>query len=312
MEDIKVSILCLVYNHEKYLRKCLDGFVMQQCDFEYEVLIHDDASTDNSAEIIKEYEQKYPNIIKPIYQTENQHSKGIKITKTYQKPRIKGEYIAWCEGDDFWIDPLKLQKQVKFLDNNPEYSACLHRSTVFDLSSKKSYFIPDIKNDREYTLEEIVKGGGSLFSTNSIVLRSKLYLDMPECFVAKGFGDYQLYLYSAICGKVLCLADNMSQYNYGTTGSWTERVWNNPKNRIAFLTEQIRMLKAVNEYYEYKYTQVFEYKINESEFQIHLTNNDKESMKLKKYRYFWRGYKRSLLVQKFPFLKKIASMLKRT
>ena len=89
MENIKVSVFCLVYNHENYLRQCLDGFVNQRCNFKYEVLIHDDASTDNSANIIREYEKKYPDIIKPIYQTENQYSKGVKISKIYQYPRKK-------------------------------------------------------------------------------------------------------------------------------------------------------------------------------------------------------------------------------
>jgi len=119
-----VSICSTTYNHEPFIRQCLDGFLMQQSDFPFEILIHDDASTDCTANIIREYEAKYLGLIKPIYQTENQYSKGIKPNYSYNFPRAKGKYIALCEGDDYWIDPLKLQKQVNLLEANPEYSLC--------------------------------------------------------------------------------------------------------------------------------------------------------------------------------------------
>src|SRR5690606_15609661 len=109
---VRVSICCITYNHEPFIRQCLDGFLMQQGDFEYEILIHDDASTDGTTKIIQEYELKYPEIIKPIIQTQNQYSQGVRgINFIYNFPRAKGEYIAMCEGDDYWTDPLKLQKQ---------------------------------------------------------------------------------------------------------------------------------------------------------------------------------------------------------
>ena len=137
MSEVMVSVCCLVYNHEKYLRQCLDGFVNQKTNFKFEVLIHDDASTDSSAAIIREYEEKYPELIKPIYQTENQYSKKVKIGITYQFPRVKGKYIALCEGDDYWTDPLKLQKQIDFLEANPEYSFCCHRFKILKEAEKK-------------------------------------------------------------------------------------------------------------------------------------------------------------------------------
>lgn len=124
MNEIMVSVVCDVFNHEDYLRECLDGIVMQQTNFAFEILIHDDASTDKSVEIIKEYVDKYPHLFKPIYQKENKFSKGISIWKDIQFPRAKGKYIAICEGDDFWTDPLKLQKQVDFMEANSEYGLC--------------------------------------------------------------------------------------------------------------------------------------------------------------------------------------------
>lgn len=96
-----VSIVCDVYNHEPFLRQCLDGFVEQETSFSYEILIHDDASTDRSTSIIHEYHARYPDLFNPVYQTENQYSKGVQIWASIQFPRANGKYIAICEGDDF-------------------------------------------------------------------------------------------------------------------------------------------------------------------------------------------------------------------
>lgn len=116
-----VSIQCLVYNHEPYLRQCLDGFVMQKTNFKFEAIVHDDVSTDGSAAIIREYAEKYPDIIIPIFETENQYSKGDGSLDRIMHEASRGKYIAICEGDDYWTDPLKLQKQVDFLNENSDY-----------------------------------------------------------------------------------------------------------------------------------------------------------------------------------------------
>ncbi len=126
--DVKVSICCITYNQESYIRDALEGFVHQKTDFDFEVLIHDDASTDRTAEIIREYEEQYPEIIKPILQTQNQYSLGLtNVSGTWNFPRAVqngSKYIAMCEGDDYWTDPLKLQKQVDFMEANPECGLC--------------------------------------------------------------------------------------------------------------------------------------------------------------------------------------------
>lgn len=122
MDDIKVSVFCLVYNHEQYVRDALSSFVMQKTNFKYEVLVHDDASTDGSAKIISEFAERYPDIIKPIYQEKNQYSQGICIRQKVLLPLAAGEYIALCEGDDFWTDEYKLQKQYDALQNHPDCS----------------------------------------------------------------------------------------------------------------------------------------------------------------------------------------------
>lgn len=119
-----VTIRCITYNHEPYIRQCLEGFVMQKTTFPFEAIVHDDASTDGTATIIREYAEKYPNIIKPIYETENQYSKHDGSLSRIMNKHMRGKYIAMCEGDDYWTDPLKLQKQVDLLENNPLASLC--------------------------------------------------------------------------------------------------------------------------------------------------------------------------------------------
>lgn len=123
-----VSICCITYNHAPFIRQCLDGFLMQK-GVEYEILIHDDCSTDGTTEIVKEYAAQYPDVIFPLYETENQYSKGV-CMDGFNYRRARGKYIAYCEGDDYWIDPYKLQKQVDFLEANPEYSVCFHRYNI--------------------------------------------------------------------------------------------------------------------------------------------------------------------------------------
>ena len=126
-DNITVSICCVTYNHEKYIEQALKSFLEQKVDFKYEILIHDDASTDKTADIIRKYEKLFPDIIKPIYQSVNQYSIGItNITQRYNFPRAKGKYIAICEGDDYWTDKHKLQRQVSILESHPNISICIH------------------------------------------------------------------------------------------------------------------------------------------------------------------------------------------
>lgn len=124
VEEPVVSICCITYNHERYIEDTIEGFLIQETEFPFEILIYDDASTDKATDIIREYQARYPILIKPIYQTENQYSKGVRVGPTFNFSRAKGEYIALCEGDDYWVDPHKLQKQKDFLDSNPDYVLC--------------------------------------------------------------------------------------------------------------------------------------------------------------------------------------------
>ncbi len=150
-----VVIQCLVYNHEPYLRQCLDGFVMQQTDFPFVAIVHDDASTDHSADIIREYATKYPNIIHPIYETENQYSKPGAISRIMFETSKDAKYIAFCEGDDYWTDSIKLQRQVDFLESHHEYVATAENGLIQNTIINKEYpFNTDLSHD--ITQEEAI------------------------------------------------------------------------------------------------------------------------------------------------------------
>lgn len=130
----------------EYIKDALEGFVSQKTNFNYEVLIHDDASTDNTADIIREYERKYLELIKPIYQKENQYSKGVNITSTFHLPRLKGRYVALCEGDDYWTDSGKLQRQFDAMEAHPELDICAHKRYITGMCvDGETLLLPDIK-----------------------------------------------------------------------------------------------------------------------------------------------------------------------
>lgn len=314
-DSIKVSIFCLAYNHEKYLKRCLDGFIMQKTTFPFEVLVHDDASTDGTAEIIKEYAEKYPEIIKPTFQTENQYSKGVKIIRAFLLEQARGEYFAWCEGDDFWTDSNKLQKQISFLDSNPEYSSCYHKVVCNSLVDKAIREIPAISESRDFSVDEIIKKG-AIFQLSSAVIRSKVYRELPDCFFAKGFGDVQLYIYSAMAGKCYVMSDPMSVYNHGVEGSYTMRNRQSSKEkRIKHEKEYMAMLQRVNEYYNYKYNDVFSYAIDRLQFNIYILSKNRIKALKKKYRGFYKDYiiqKTVLFVRdKLSFLIKIRNLIRK-
>lgn len=211
-----VSICTLVYNHEPYLRECFDGFLMQKTDFAFEVLVHDDASTDNSAEIIREYTTKYPDIFKPIYQTENQYSRGVKVNATFQYPRANGKYIAICEGDDYWIDPLKLQKQVDILENNEEYGCVYTAYETVDTKGSTIEFLPSVRHmNRSYTGDIFCELLVANFpQTLTVMFRKELInrFSPPYSF------DYSLFLSIAIQQKFYYLPENTGAYRINPKG----------------------------------------------------------------------------------------------
>lgn len=248
MSDIMVSICCTAFNHEKYIAKAIESFLMQQTPFNVEILIHDDASTDQTADIIRHYEQLHPEIIKPVYQSENQYSKGIRVGK-FNRERAIGKYIALCEGDDYWIDPLKLQKQVNYLEEHPECNMCAHGAyKVNQDNAKLKRSIRPHKGNKNFNADEVIKGGGGLFSTNSIVYRNDIRYNRPLFMQISPVGDYPLAIYMALKGYVFYMDEMMSAYRVGISGSWTNSMIYDTKKATLYYTRMEQMMDELNNY----------------------------------------------------------------
>lgn len=175
MNEPLLSIHCLVYNHEPYLRQCLDGFVMQRTDFPFEAIVHDDCSTDNSAAIIREYAEKYPDIIKPIFEEENQYRKiGFSGIGRIMSANTHGKYIAVCEGDDYWIDPNKLQMQVDYLEEYPECGLVYTQAKVYNQETD------------EYTI-----GWAKQSDFDHAILTDSPIITLTSCYRRELIADYE-------------------------------------------------------------------------------------------------------------------------
>lgn len=211
-KELIVTIRCLAYNHEQYIRQCLDGFVMQKTDFRFEAIVHDDASTDGTVAIIKEYAEKYPDIIKPIFETENQYSKRNGSINRIMNEHTHGKYVAICEGDDYWIDPLKLQKQVDFLEENPEYGLVITDVNRFYQSTGKTEksFFSNHSPSLPLTFYELLISAYWL-APCTWLYRTKFYQEnkMPEdCFK----GDIAIALNLLKQGKMFKIEETMACY----------------------------------------------------------------------------------------------------
>lgn len=282
MENIMVSVLCLAYNHEKYIRQALNSMVSQKVDFKFEVIVHDDASTDGTTEIIREFEKKYPDIIKPIYQKENQYSKSVSIFSEYLIPKATGKYFALCECDDFWTSEYKLQKQVEYMEQHPECSLCIHNAIHVDIDNNVIGRVQTTKSgNRTFTCEEVVLGDGHFCATNSILAPLKYIKEAPDYF-KKLTLDYIWQIRLASEGDTYCFEEEMSAYRVGVANSWTEKMTSKKaKDDLAKLYRNINQtLDEFDEVNEYKYHDAVEKSQIMRSFQIlYMTRNFQELKK---------------------------------
>lgn len=303
--QVKVSVICNAYNHEKYIAKCLDGLVMQKTTFPFEILIHDDASTDGTAEIIRAYEKRYPHLIKPIYQTENQYSKGG--IYQFQYPRAQGEYIAFCEGDDFWIDELKLQRQFDALEAHPEVDMCAHGAiTVAEDGERILHRIAPRDKSCIIPVEAVIYGGGAFVATNSLMYRASL-VDTSYEFRNTWRIDYTLQILGALRGGLLYLPETMSAYRWMSVGSWTARQNASRSKRKETLEKIKTALTTLNRETDGRYDTVIERTILKEEVVFYYMYGPYKTVFAKKYkdiRKKWGFRKTAKLYIKvvFPFL----------
>lgn len=217
-----VSICCITYNQASYIRDALDGFIKQKTEYPYEVLIHDDASTDGTAEIIREYAERYPDRIFPILQTQNQYSIGnTSVSGLFNFPRVRGRYVAMCEGDDYWTDETKLQRQVDFMEAHPDCSLCLHSAQVeVQGRALTEQLMRPYQEDCRITPEEIIdKTSG--YPTASLLFRSEMIRELPDFYMKAPIADIPLQLLAAARGWAYYMDRPMCVYRLGGAASWT-------------------------------------------------------------------------------------------
>lgn len=298
---IKVSVLCPVYNHEKYLRQTLDSILMQKTNFKYEVIIRDDASTDNTTEIIKEYQKKYPDIIKPIYEKKNKHNKNDRLFMQMIK-YAKGKYTAAIEGDDYWIDPYKLQKQYDFMENNPEYGLVVTNYKIYNDKTKKTK--KSHLKSKDYSIEEIIIGDGGMFATSSLFTRVELLNLIDSFYYLSPFEDYVSVLNYALRSQVHLIKDYTCVYRINAINSWTTMLKekNESKTRKYLYNEMKAMFEEFNRNTDNEYIKYTEYLLLTKEFIIHVLDKDIKMMKDRKFKLL---YKMGSLKSRFIYFNKI-------
>lgn len=284
-EQPLVSIQCLVYNHEPYLRQCLDGFVMQVTNFKFEAIVHDDVSTDGSVAIIREYAQKYPDIIKPILETENQYSKGDGTLDRIVNEACRGKYIAICEGDDYWIDPLKLQKQVDFMEDNNDCSLCFHNAEIFYEKDNRFAGKHRIYSESRYANQLDIFCDGGFIPTLSIMYRTKYFENFTEYPDSCPVGDLKIQTYATLVGKVYYINETMGVYRRQPSSathvfSATIDSYVNHHNRF------IQWYKDVDKYTNGKIHSVIQTAISFSEGRIAVAKKDYFKLWNPRYRTF--------------------------
>jgi glycosyltransferase involved in cell wall biosynthesis len=233
---------------------------MQKTNFRFEAIVHDDASTDGTADIIREYAEKYPEIIKPIYEKENQYSKGVGSIRRITNFVIRGKYVALCEGDDYWINPNKLQMQVDFLEQHLDYTMVftntidLHRNGRTVLQNR-------YPKDSDAPTSDVIIKNGDFIATASICCRGDIYMHQPREVRSQFVGDYPLQIYMAYKGKVRYFSSVTTVYRRNAVGSWTEK---NLYGAMSLekckekLKKELKLISDMDKVTEFRFSRYFE------------------------------------------------------
>ena len=296
---IVVSVIVDTFNHANYLKENLDSILSQLVDFNIEILIHDDCSKDNTQEIIRDYERKYPQIIKPIYQKE--------IDAAFNYPRIKGQYVAMCEGDDKWIDDYKLFKQTNYLNKHPKISAYIAKTIRYNMRDNKYgfYGLAVDKRSKKYTLKDLVRGKD--FSVSSFLARKEFFVPPFPKFINLfvGFTDIQLGYYFALHNKIYYDCHPMSFYRqYSSQTSFTASFSKlDLEKKIRTYENRIKVLELLGDVIPSKYKKDLEKRIRLEKFTNLVIINDVEALKTKEFKKMYNRKMRHEKIKKFLNIK---------
>ena len=288
MENPKISVICLAFNHEAYIGQCIESILNQNTEYKFEIIIHDDCSTDKTAEIIKKYESKYPDIIRGIYESENQYSKGVDIETTILEKEIRGEYVSFCECDDYWLDMNRLQKQAEFLDTHASYSACHGNYIKKDMTTGKETLRRESKNE-DVSIEWLINWGDSkseynIHESTIMYRRGVQHIIIPDFRSAT---DYKLALELSLQGNLYAFGDTFSVYRFMSgKNCWTAYRRKNVNYRINDAESKISLLKKYDELTQHKYSKSICDKIRIFEYQKYIAEGQ-DSIVYKEYRDIW-------------------------
>lgn len=253
----RVSVIIPTFNHGKFIAQTLDGILAQKTDFDIEIIIGDDASTDDNSLIISSYQQRFPKIIKSFLHKKNlgpsePRMMGGKHNVAFLFGKARSEYIALCEGDDYWTDELKLQKQVDFLDKNPDYALVHHQmGVVYEDSSPTHSFNPE--NQRHTSsLTDLLADESWFLGTASTVFRNTIRGVFPEWWMQTASGDLGIFILTTQYGKIKYLPETMAAYRKHSGGMTTIHT---PEN-VAFLENRVKLFSDLTTYFNGRYDDI--------------------------------------------------------
>lgn len=229
-DKIYISCICITYNHELYIRDTLDSILAQKSEYRFEIIVHDDLSTDSTRNILLEYKNKFPNIIKLILQKENQYSQGKKVIPLAVE-KTNGEYICLCEGDDFWVDKNKIQKQIETLKKNKKINICFtdaYKSIENKIIASKER----IKKNITHSIDDVILGGGSFMPTASIMFEKKSFDIIPTWINDVPVGDYFYQILLSIPNGAIYLSEKTIVYRVNSANSWSSKRYKMSEDKL--------------------------------------------------------------------------------
>lgn len=281
-----VTIVCCTYNHEKYIKDTLMSFINQKTKYNYVVLIHDDASTDRTQNIIKEITSQYPEKFVLVLQKDNMHQKGKSIERDIVAPMIKTKYVALCEGDDLWTDDTKLDRAISFLEAHDNYSSFGHNTTVLDCRTGKRYKYCKYRKDRDFTLQQTID---NVPHFSSLVLRTNYFIERPDFFNYLNAGDVSLKISLCIKEKMRYSHRLMSLYRkYSGPNAFSTNNIQTKEQKIANAKKAIVYLNYVKSFVNNNDIKYVELRILKKEFEIHYLESNYNELLEKKYREVFR------------------------